>query len=116
MKESELLQVEQYYANLTNWIRLFGAEELGRRYVIVRLARMEVNSNLGYTDLHRILGHISDQRTWYLAWRDEAVAAEKSAEESLQKGRHVSAGDMFLRAANCYHWGQYLARIWSQEK
>jgi dienelactone hydrolase len=116
VNESEMLQVEQYYANLTNWIRLFGAEELGRRYVIVRLARMEVNSNLGYTDLHQILERITDQRTWYSSWRKEGAEAEETAEKHLGEGHPVSAADMFLRAAHCYHWGQYLARIWSAEK
>lgn len=116
MNESELLQVEQYYANLTTWLRLFGAEELGQRYVIVRLARMEVNSNLDSSDLRRVLGRITDQRTWYSSWRQEAMSAEETAETLLKEGRHISAGDMFLRASHCYHWGQYLARIWSDEK
>jgi len=116
MQESELRQVEQYYASLTTWIRLFGAEELGRRYFIVRLARMEVNSNLDQSDLRKILGRISDQRSWYTSWRQEAVEAEESAEKLLQEERRISAADMFLRAAHCFHWGQYLARIWSKEK
>lgn len=116
VNESDLREIEQYYASLSNWIRLYGAEEMGRRYVIVRLARMEVNSRLDSSDLHRILGRVSDSRTWYPAWKQEAEAAEREAEGLLASGRTMSAGDFLLRAADCYHWGQYLARIFTQDK
>ena len=116
MIESDRLEVERYYQTLSTWIRLHGAEHLGSRYVVVRLARMEVTGPLDYSDIQRVLHQVVDFRTWYPAWHREAVQAEELAERFAAEGRGVSAGDMFHRAAMCHHWGQYLARIGSEEK
>ncbi len=112
----EALEVERYYQNLSTQIRLFGAEEMGRRYVVVRLARMESNGHVDFSDLQRILGRVTDLRSWYPAWREEALAAEHAAERFISEGRTVSAGEKLLRASGCYHWGQYLVRIGTPEK
>lgn len=113
---NETAEIERYYQNLSNQFRLFGAEEMGRRYVVVRLARMESNGHVDFSDLQRILGRVIDARTWYPAWREEATAAEEAGELFAAEGRRVSAGEKFLRASGCYHWGQYLARIGTEEK
>jgi dienelactone hydrolase len=114
--ESDRQEVERYYQTLSTWIRLHGAEHLGSRYVVVRLARMEVTGPLDFSDIQRVLRQVVDLRTWYDAWHAEAVHAEQAAEGFLAEGRTVSAGDMLHRAAMCHHWGQYLARIGSQQK
>jgi 2,6-dihydroxypseudooxynicotine hydrolase len=114
--DPDSLEIERFYANLSMQIRLFGAEELGRRYVVVRLARMEVNGHVDFSDLQRILARVSDIRAWYPAWAREAQAAERRAERWVKEDRKVSAADMFLRASGCYHWGQYLARLGTPEK
>jgi dienelactone hydrolase len=114
--ESDRQEVERWYQTLSTWIRLHGAEHLGSRYVVVRLARMEVTGPLDYSDLQRILGQVVDLRTWYDAWHAEAVHAEQLGERFLAEGRVVSAGDMFHRAAMCHHWGQYLARFGTGQK
>jgi 2,6-dihydroxypseudooxynicotine hydrolase len=116
VNEADRREIDQYYATLSTWIRLYGAEDMGRKYVVVRLARMEVNSRLDGSDLHRILERVQDARTWYPAWNREAEASEREGERLLAEGRTTSAADRFLRAADCYHWGQYLARIFSEEK
>jgi dienelactone hydrolase len=116
VNEAERQEVERYYQTLSTLIRLHGAEHLGRTYVVVRLARMEVTGPLDYSDLQRILGGVVDHRTWYPAWRAEAQAAEAEAERLVAEGRTVSAGDLFHRASACYHWGQYLARLGSDQK
>jgi dienelactone hydrolase len=114
--ESDRQEVERYYQTLSTWIRLHGAEHLGTRYVVVRLARMEVTGPLDFSDLQRILGQVVDLRSWYAAWHAEAVSAEEMADRFVAEGRTVSAGDMLHRASMCHHWGQYLARIGSQQK
>jgi dienelactone hydrolase len=114
--ESDRQEVERYYQTLSTWIRLHGAEHLGARYVVVRLARMEVTGPLDFSDIQRILQRVVDFRSWYPAWHAEAVQAEELGERLLAEGRTVSAGDMFHRAAMCHHWGQYLARIGSEQK
>jgi dienelactone hydrolase len=114
--ESDRQEVERYYQTLSTWIRLHGAEHLGTRYVVVRLARMEVTGPLDFSDIQRILRRVVDLRTWYDAWHAEAVQAEELGERFIAEGRTVSAGDMFHRASMCHHWGQYLARIGSEQK
>jgi dienelactone hydrolase len=113
--ESDRQEVERYYQTLSTWIRLHGAEHLGTRYVVVRLARMEVTGPLDFSDIQRILGRVVDLRTWYDAWH-EAIQAEEMGERFIAEGRIVSAGDMFHRASMCHHWGQYLARVGSEQK
>jgi 2,6-dihydroxypseudooxynicotine hydrolase len=116
MDQSERVEIERYYTNLSAQIRLFGAEHLGRQYVVIRLARMEVTGPLDYSDLQRILGRVIDLRTWYPAWHQEAVEAEETAERLAAEGQRVSAADAYLRASACHHWSQYLARVGSAEK
>jgi dienelactone hydrolase len=114
--ESDRQEVERYYQTLSTWIRLHGAEHLGTQYVVVRLARMEVTGPLDFSDIQRVLRRVVDFRTWYDAWHSEAVQAEEMGERFVAEGRTVSAGDMFHRASMCHHWGQYLARIGSEQK
>jgi dienelactone hydrolase len=114
--EADRQEIERYYQTLSNWIRLHGAEHLGSRYVVVRLARMEVTGPLDYSDLQRILARVADFRTWYPAWHDEAILAEETAGRFAAESRTVSAADQFHRASACHHWGQYLARVGSEQK
>lgn len=114
--ESDRQEVERYYQTLSTWIRLHGAEHLGTQYVVVRLARMEVTGPLDFSDIQRVLRRVVDFRTWYDAWHSEAAQAEEMGERFVAEGRTVSAGDMFHRASMCHHWGQYLARIGSEQK
>jgi dienelactone hydrolase len=116
VNDVDRLEAERYYQNLSTLIRLHGAEHLGRTYVVIRLARMEVTGPLDSSDLQRILGDVVDHRTWYPTWRAEAQVAEAEGERLVAEGRNVSAGDRFHRASACYHWGQYLARLGSDEK
>jgi dienelactone hydrolase len=113
---ADALEVERYYQSLSTLIRLHGAEHMGRQYVIVRLARMEVTGPLDYSDLQRILGRVADHRSWYLSWRREALDAEELAQRFVDEGRLLSAADLFHRAAMCHHWGAYLAKVGSEER
>jgi dipeptidyl aminopeptidase/acylaminoacyl peptidase len=116
MLESDQREVEGFYQTLSTLIRLHGAEHLARQYVVMRLARMEATGPLDFSDIQRVLSRVIDARTWYPAWRAEALEAEQAAERLLEEGRTVSAGDMFHRASACHHWGAYLARFGSEQK
>ena len=109
-------EIESYYQSLSTLIRLHGAEHLATQYVVMRLTRMEATGPLDFSDIQRVLRGVTDHRTWYPAWRAEAVEAEETAERFLEEGRTVSAGDMFHRASACHHWGAYLARFGSEQK
>jgi 2,6-dihydroxypseudooxynicotine hydrolase len=116
MNEDDLLEIERYYQTLSTLIRLHGAEHMGRQYVVVRLARMEVTGPLDYSDLQRILGRVPDLRSWWGSWSREARDAEALARRAAGKGDRISAGDLFHRASACYHWGAYLSRFDSEER
>lgn len=116
MNEEDLQAVQRYYQTLSTLIRLHGAEHMGRQYVVVRLARMEVTGPLDYSDLQRILGRVVDLRTWYESWHQEALEAEELAGRFADEGRTLSAADLYHRASACHHWGAYLARIGSEQK
>ncbi|MGH9244032.1 MAG: alpha/beta hydrolase family protein [Acidimicrobiales bacterium] len=116
MNENDLREANHFLQNLSTLIRLHGAEHMGRQYVVIRLARMEVTGPLDYSDLQRILGRVIDLRTWYESWHQEALDAEKLAERFEADGRAVSAADLYHRASACHHWGAYLARIGSSQK
>ena len=116
MDDADLQEIERFYQNLSTLIRLHGAEHMGQRYVVVRLARMEVTGPLDSSDLQRILGRIVDLRTWYPSFRQEAQEAEGLAERFAGEGRSLSAADQFHRASACYHWGAYLARFGSPRR
>ena len=116
MNENDLHEIERYYQTLSTLIRLHGAEHMGRQYVVVRLARMEVTGPLDYSDLQRILGRVPDLRSWWGSWSREARDAEALARRLAGKGDSVSAGDLFHRASACYHWGAYLSRFDSEER
>jgi 2,6-dihydroxypseudooxynicotine hydrolase len=116
MNDSDRQEIERYYQNLSTLIRLHGAEHMGRQYVVVRLARMEVTGPLDYSDLQRILGRVVDLRSWYESWHREAVEAEALAERLADEGRSLSAADLYHRASACHHWGAYLAKLGSEQK
>lgn len=110
-------EIELYYQQVSTQLRLLGAEAMGRAYVGVRLARIDVNSPFDYSDLQRILGGVSDFRSWYATWAAEGRLAEAAGDRLLAEGSHVSAGQMYLRAALCFHWGQlYMTRLGSPER
>ena len=81
MDDQDEIEIRRFYANLSTQIRMFGAEQMGRRYVVVRLARMEVNSNLTFSDLQRILTRVVDAPAWYPAFHEEAIDAEERARD-----------------------------------
>jgi 2,6-dihydroxypseudooxynicotine hydrolase len=116
MNENDLLEIERYYQQLSSLIRLHGAEHMGRQYVVVRLARMEVTGPLDYSDLQRILGRVPDLRSWWKSWSREGRDAEALARRLAEKGDAISAADLFHRASACYHWGAYLSRFDSDER
>jgi 2,6-dihydroxypseudooxynicotine hydrolase len=113
---AEQAEIERYYSNLNTQFRLFGAEELGRRYVVVRLARYACNAHLDYSDLQRLLSRIRSFPSWYPAWRRSGVEWEEEADREEARGHPVSAGDHLLRASMAYHFGQLLARLGTDEK
>lgn len=90
-------------------LRLHGAEHLGRNYMFVRLARMQIAGHLDYSEISRILGTISRKAEWFPAWMTAAERHRSLAEAARATGSFTSAGDAFLRASMCSHWASLYA-------
>jgi 2,6-dihydroxypseudooxynicotine hydrolase len=61
-----------------------------------------------YRDLVNLRAQILDWDTWPRAWAALAEETEQRGEETLQKGRKLTAAREFARAALYYHFGQYV--------
>lgn len=90
-------------------LRLHGAEKLGRSYLYVRLARYSVAGHLDYSEISRILAGIRRRTDWTSAWSAAAARHEALARAAEVRRAYVSAGDGYLRAALCHHWGSMFA-------
>jgi 2,6-dihydroxypseudooxynicotine hydrolase len=94
---------------LDQLLRLHGAEELGRNYVIVRLARYNIAGHIDYSETSRILSDIRRRADWYPVWSAAADRHETLARAAEAVGAAASAGDAYLRASLCSHWASMFA-------
>lgn len=95
---------------LDTLLRVHGAEALGREYVFVRLARMNVAGHVDYSEISRILQQIRRKADWYPVWMAASERHAALAEAAREAGATTSAGDAFLRAALCAHWATFFAK------
>ena len=63
-------------------------------------------NGVDYNDLLRITQRVRAWEEWCREWSREAARHEALAEEALGRGRTLTAGQAFLRAALYYHFGQ----------
>jgi 2,6-dihydroxypseudooxynicotine hydrolase len=90
-------------------LRLHGAEELGRNYVFVRLARINIAGHFDYSEVSRILSAIHRRADWIPVWRNAAERHETLGAAAADAGYTASAGDGYLRASLCWHWASLYA-------
>ena len=90
---------------LDQFLRLHGAETLGRSYVFVRLARINIAGHIDYSETSRILSSIRSRSDWFPTWMAAADRHAALAARAQELGADASAGDAYLRAALCAHWG-----------
>ncbi len=58
-----------------------------------------------YNDAERVLGRIRDWSEWCREWAAEGEARAREGEEALKRGRRLTAGEHFVRAALLCHFG-----------
>ena len=58
---------------LDTLLRVHGGEVLGRNYVFVRLARMNIAGHIDYSETSRILQSIRRKADWYPVWMDASA-------------------------------------------
>ena len=109
-------EIRNFYGWANLQLRLFGAEQLGREYVLVRLDRFHVNGHLDYSRLRHILSPIRHLDSWYPVWSREAAEELERAGQAGKAGRRISAADHYLRASMLYHFGAYLTRPGTPER
>lgn len=90
-------------------LRIHGAETLGREYVFVRLARMNVAGHLDYSEISRILQQIRRRADWFGVWMDASQRHQSLAAAAEALEAWASAGDGYLRASLCAHWASLYA-------
>src|SRR5713101_6686786 len=59
-------------------------------------------------DLQRLVARIERWDDWCRIWCDEAAQHENLAKEAFERGRKVTAGESFLRAAIYFHYAKHL--------
>lgn len=96
---------------LDTLLRVHGGEVLGRNYVFVRLARMNIAGHIDYSETSRILQSIRRKADWYPVWMDASARHAALATCAGVLGATVSAGDAFLRASLCAHWATFFANL-----
>jgi dienelactone hydrolase len=89
---------------LDQLLRLHGAETLGRGYVFVRLARINIAGHLDYSETSRVLSAIRSRSDWFPTWMAAADRHAALGAAAREIGAEVSVGDAYLRAALCAHW------------
>ena len=85
-------------------LRLHGAESLGREYLFVRLARINIAGHVDYSEISRILSSIRRRSQWFAVWMEASARHESLARTAETMGATASAADGYLRAALCAHW------------
>lgn len=90
-------------------LRVHGAEELGRQYVFVRLARMNIAGHIDYSEISRVLQQIRRRADWFPVWMSASDRHASLAVAAERRQATVSAGDAYLRAALCAHWASLYA-------
>ena len=90
-------------------LRLHGAESLGREYLFVRLARINIAGHVDYSEISRILTSIRRRSQWFGVWMEASARHESLARSAETIGATASAADGYLRAALCAHWSTLYA-------
>lgn len=90
-------------------LRVHGAEHLGRQYVFVRLARMNIAGHIDYSEISRILQGINRRSDWVTTWMDASQRHHEMAIAAERRGATETAGDAYIRSSLCAHWASLYA-------
>jgi hypothetical protein len=65
-----------------------------------------VTQGVDANDVRHLLGRIHRNEEWLSEWSATAAMHEELARQAEQRGHTVSAGEAYIRAALCYHFGK----------
>ncbi|MGH3666272.1 MAG: alpha/beta hydrolase [Egibacteraceae bacterium] len=75
---------------------------------IAHWAPRYVTNGVPVGDFHEVTASIDTWDGWCAAWSERGRAHEQFGDEALLAGHGRSAGEHFVRAALCYHYGKFL--------
>jgi 2,6-dihydroxypseudooxynicotine hydrolase len=101
---------DPYYANIDRLIHDEGAAKIAETERVFRIARCANGAGIDYSDVRRVIADITSLAAWYDAWQRCADRYAKLAEEAERKGRTLTAGGHWFRAALLYHYAQLFTR------
>jgi 2,6-dihydroxypseudooxynicotine hydrolase len=67
-----------------------------------------VNNGTDFVDFQSTLARIHTWDEWCTEWGHTAERYETLARDAEQKGRTITAGEAWRRAALCWHWGKFV--------
>jgi 2,6-dihydroxypseudooxynicotine hydrolase len=67
-----------------------------------------MTAGLHHTDVMTTLARVGDDDAWIVEWSRTAAEHEAAARQALERGRRLTAGQAFYRAALAYHFAQYM--------
>ncbi len=101
---------DPYYANIDRIIREDGAAKVSETERIFRIARCANGAGIDYSDVRRVIADIASLAAWYDAWQKCADRYARLAADAEAKGRTITAGGHWFRAALLYHYAQLFTR------
>lgn len=63
---------------------------------------------LSFDDVRRLIDEAGEWRRWCQTWSAEAARHHQEGDEARDKGRLLTAGEAYTRAALFYHFGQFM--------
>src|SRR6185295_4448623 len=67
-----------------------------------------IQAGVDYNDFVRTTARVERWEEWLDAWCETAAIHEQLAREAEQAGRRWTAGEAWLRAAVCFHFGKFV--------
>ena len=101
---------DPYYANIDRLIHDEGAAKIAETERVFRIARCANGAGIDYSDVRRVIADITSLAAWFDAWQKCADRYAKLAEQAESKGRMLTAGGHWFRAALLYHYAQLFTR------
>lgn len=67
-----------------------------------------IANGIDYNDFQATTARIGRWRDWCVEWSQTAALHERLAEEAVKRGSPISAGEAYVRAALCHHFGKFV--------
>jgi len=101
---------DAFYDRVDAAFRSLGAEEVSKTDEFFRISRVDIGTEIDFSEIRRVLADITSLHSWYDAWQRSADRFRALADEAETNGHRVTAGQHYLRTALLYHFAQLFTR------